>query len=67
MNECRQQRIEQSDRRKADARQIDDDRACEVLPDNAARASRDLERIDQSNQVVAEQHHVGALLRHVCT
>ncbi len=65
MDRSGEQRVEEAEGSEDDAERVDADRAGEVLPDDSARPSRDGKRFDEAFKVVSEQHHVGALLRHV--
>jgi hypothetical protein len=65
MDASSEQRIEESEGSKHDAEGVDADGAGEVLPDDAPCPSGDGERFDEALEIVAEQHHIGALLRHV--
>ena len=67
MNEGSEEWAEEAERRKADAERIDHERAGEVLPDDAAGAPGDRERLDEAQEVVAEEHHVRALARDIRT
>ena len=48
-----------------DADEVYDDGACEVLPDDPSRPSRDSHRLRELGQIVAKQHDVGGLARDV--
>ena len=52
-------------RREQHAEPVDQERAREVLPDDAAAPASDPQRLDELEQIVAEEHDVRGLSRHV--
>src|SRR6267378_7338104 len=65
MDECREQRTEKTEGGQPDPERIDDKRAGEVLPDDAAGATGHGEGFDKASEIVPEQHHIRALARNV--
>src|ERR1035438_497034 len=58
VNECGQKRVEITGRGKADADGIDDQRAVEILQNDAAAASCHTNGFNELHEVVADQHHI---------
>ena len=65
MNESRQGWIEQSGGGQTNSNHIDGDRTGKILPDDAPCPARDRQGFGELQQVIAEQHHIGAFARNV--
>ena len=67
MDKGREQGSEQAEGGKDDAKRIDGQRTGKVLPDRAADTPGHPQRFNEADKIVAEQHHIGALPRHIRT
>ena len=61
MDECCKQRVEQAERRQSNANAIDSQSAAKILHDDATASTGNPDRVHQSEQIVSDQHNVGAL------
>jgi hypothetical protein len=67
MNKGGEQGAEQTASGKHDAKRIDGKRTGKVLPDGAAYTPGHPQRFKEADKIVAEQHHIRALPRHIHT
>jgi hypothetical protein len=58
VDERGEQRVQEAERREQDAKPIDEERAREVLPDDAATSTSDPEGMGELEQIVPEENHV---------
>jgi hypothetical protein len=65
VNKGGHQRVQDADRRQANAHDIDRDRTGKVLRDNPTSAMGDPKRFDETEEVIAEKHDVRALSRDI--
>lgn len=63
MDERREEGVKDVQCRESDAHHVDNDRTHEVLLDDRSAAAGDPQRLDELQQVVPEENHVGGLTR----